>query len=307
MIKATGGNWDRNEWPVYFIAADMETLVTSQSCNDHVLCAVNELEGKFVDYVGDLITGGKKVFIDSGVYNLSTQHAKKHAITMDEALGLAPDKVHGFNELFDRYVEIMRRFGEGVWGYIEIDQGGRENKIKTRARLEEMGLSPIPVYHPFNDGWDYFDYLAERYDRICMGNVVMADTQTRKRLIATAWERRRKYPHLWIHALGMTPSETTTAFPVNSCDSSTWISNVRWGTHKALTANATPSDLGMDFIYDTQVAPEAPRGHRKARVLCAYDAFMTSRTMRVMAEDQEKSLGADIGMFDKPSTKGKLK
>ena len=62
--------------------------------------------------------------------------------------------------------------------------------------LEQMGLRPIPVYHPFNDGWDYFDYLAERYDRICFGNVVQADRETRKRLVATAWERHRKYPHL---------------------------------------------------------------------------------------------------------------
>ena len=61
---------------------------------------------------------------------------------------------------------------------VEVDQGGRENKIKTRARLEKMGLRPIPVYHPLNDGWDYFDYLAENYDRICMGNVVNAEASS---------------------------------------------------------------------------------------------------------------------------------
>lgn len=59
------------------------------------------------------------------------------------------------------YVEIIRKFENDAWGCIEIDQGGRENKIKTRAMLEGMGLRPIPVYHPFLDGWDYFDYLTE--------------------------------------------------------------------------------------------------------------------------------------------------
>jgi hypothetical protein len=52
--------------------------------------------------------------------------------------------------------------------------------------LEQMGLRPIPVYHPFNDGWHYFDYLAERYDLVCFDNVVQADRETRKRLVATA-------------------------------------------------------------------------------------------------------------------------
>lgn len=297
-IKATGGTWDRNHWPVYFIAANMETLRISASCSKHVLVAVNELEAdRDVASVGDFIRAGKHVFIDSGVYNLSTQHANAHGITMNEALGLSPSDVDGFDELFERYVELMRQFGDSVWGYIEIDQGGRENKIKTRARLEDLGLKPIPVYHPFNDGWDYFDYLAQRYDRICFGNVVMADSATRKRLIATAWERRRKYPHLWIHALGMTPSETTTAFPINSCDSSTWISSVRWGSHKALIANSHASELGQDFLYDFDVDPTDKKGHRKARTMCAYDATIVGRTMRQIAGDQRDELGCDPGMF----------
>ena len=112
-------------------------------------------------------------------------------MTMDEVLSMAPEKLDGFDSLFDKYVRIIKEIGEESWGYIEIDQGGKDNKIKTRDRLHKLGFNPIPVYHPLVDGWDYFDYLAERYDRICLGNIVQAQNETRKRLLATMWERKR--------------------------------------------------------------------------------------------------------------------
>lgn len=297
-IKKTGGTWDRTHWPVYFVAADVGTLDSGFACSTHMLAAVNQLNSaRDLSTVIKFMDAGRSVLIDSGVYELSTRHAEAHGLSMNEALALAPARVDGFNDLYSRYCTLMQQLGDRAWGYIEIDQGGMDNKIKTRARLEAAGLRPIPVYHPINDGWDYFDFLAKRYDRICFGNVVMADIGARKRLIATAWERRRKYPHLWIHALGMTPSETTTAFPINSCDSSTWISSVRWGQHRAMIANGTPSELGLPFVYDQKADPQSGRGHEKSRLMCAYDAAIVGRTMRQIANDQREALGADPGMF----------
>jgi hypothetical protein len=296
-ITKTAGNWDSKNWPVYFGASSTTRLKDSVHVLKHILVAVNELEGaSSLKQLGGYIDNGNAVFVDSGVFGLSTTHAKKHGVTMDVALGMAPDQIDGFDELFERYVTIMRQFGDRLWGYIEIDQGGRENKIKTRERLETMGLRPIPVYHPFNDGWDYFDYLAERYDRICFGNVVQADSVTRRKLIATAWERRRKYPNLWIHALGMTPSETTTAWPINSCDSSTWLSSIRWGEHSSQIANKKGWDIGLGWVYDPAGAG-TPTGHEQAAAMCGYDANFMGRNMQVMANDQRKSVGCDIGMF----------
>lgn len=297
-IIATAGSWNKKDCPLYFVAANMETLRLASACTKHVLVAVNELESeRDIKSVHDFVEAGKSVFIDSGVYNLSTQHAITHNVSMDVALGMAPDKIDGFDHLFAQYTQLITDIGHKVWGYIEIDQGGRENKIKTRARLEGLGFRPIPVYHPFNDGWDYFDYLAKRYDRICFGNVVQADPPTRKRLIATAWERRRKYPHLWIHALGMTPSETTAAFPINSCDSSRWIGLVRWGHHQPMFAGT--GEMDPQFVYDTRVDPSHSRGHRKSRLMCAFDALNVTRTMQNMVAAQVDELGADPGMFTK--------
>lgn len=280
---------------MYFAAADHGTLAIAESTTINILSAVNELET--LGPLDKLIALKKNILLDSGVYWLSTQHAQAHGITMDKALGLAPDKVDNFDKLFDTYVELTSARGDQIWGYIEIDQGGRENKIKTRARLEAMGLRPIPVYHPFNDGWEYFDYLAERYDRICFGNVVMAETPVRKRLLATAWERRRKYPHLWIHMLGLTPNELTTAFPINSCDSSAWISSVRWGRHQVTVMNKILGDLDRGFVYDVGAHAESDRGHEKSRRMCGYDAHVINVTMHACFADQRDELGCDPGGF----------
>ncbi len=297
-MKRTGGRWDPKEQNVYFIASDVGSLIEGAKASDHLLVAVNEIGGnEELERLEGWADKGKRVFIDSGVFNLANSHAKKHDMRMDVALGLAPDEIDGFPALYASYVAMMKRIGPKVWGYIEIDQGGRENKIKTRARLEAEGLAPIPVYHPFNDGWDYFDYLGENYDRICFGNVVQADRITRQRLLATAWERRRKFPNLWIHMLGMTPNEWLHAFPVNSCDSSTWLRLVRWASAFTAPVALKPfTHMSKNFTYAFGADGDAVNGHKRARQLGGYDAAMLVKNWRaVMTEYREQ--GCDPGLY----------
>ena len=189
------------------------------------------------------------VFIDSGIFALTNNHKRKYNITMDEALALSPNKIEGFSKLYDKYVELLTKYGDRSWGYIELDQGGRENKKKTRKKLEDAGLRPIPVYHPFNDGWDYFDELAENYDRICFGNVVQARGVERMKLIATAYNRHREYPDLWIHLLGYQVNELMNALPVDSCDSSSWLSGTKWGQTREYSLGRIIGNLEDEYIY----------------------------------------------------------
>lgn len=297
-ITKTGGTWDFNAWPVYFAAANMDTVLRASSMLHYMLIAINDFREADLKEIYKSIEDGKHILIDSGVFNLANSHAKNHGMKMDDALGLAPEKIDGFNALFEKYTTLLRELGPKCWGYIEIDQGGKENKTKTRERLEMMGFNPIPVYHPFNDGWDYFDFLAQRYDRICLGNVVQANAATRKRLIATIWERRRKYPHLWIHALGLTPSDLTTAFPMNSCDSSSWVSALRWANGRFLSSGQQLSGMPQGFVYHLGKTDDEGSGRKKANLLCGYDAEMLNRVMHTTIDDQREGLGTDCAMYD---------
>jgi hypothetical protein len=77
-------------------------------------------------------------------------------------------------------VEHATTYADRLSGYTELDQGGRDHKRRTRTRLHDLGLNPIPVYHPFNDGWDYFG--AEQYAKFVdvggrAGYVILAVNQ----------------------------------------------------------------------------------------------------------------------------------
>lgn len=224
MIRTGGGQFRPKEKHLFFSAG-----TPGSHTPEHFLIAVNDLPRVgFEKHLEEHFEAGKKVFLDSGIFNLTNDHKRKHGGTMDEALSLAPEEIDGFQELFDKYVAVTKRYGDDLWGYIELDQGGRDNKRRTRNRLHDLGLNPIPVYHPLNDGWDYFDEIAQNYDRMCFGNMVQANMPTRVRLLHTLWERHRQYPELWVHVLGMTVSEWSLPMPPDSCDSSSWLNGLRY-------------------------------------------------------------------------------
>lgn len=244
MKKKTGGTaFDPHEEPVYFQAGlnSAGYFFGVERC-EHTLMAVNDMldtKGLYEDMQAR-IDRGQKVLLDSGIFWLTNRHMRAHGITMDEALSLHPTEIDGFEDLYDGYVATMKRF-PGLWGYVEMDQGGAERKRETRAKLEAEGLAPMPVYHPVNDGWDYFDELCQQYDRICVGNVVQANKSDRCKLLRTLWERHRRYPDVWIHVLGLTPNEAIATYYFNSCDSSSIVNMLRYGF-----TNSTP--IGMSSL-----------------------------------------------------------
>lgn len=298
-MKRTGGDWSPDEKNIFFIAGDAEVFVEGAPLNDHLLIPVNAMKAaSSLDSMRSWIAKGKSVLLDSGVFNLTMEHVRAHGVRMDEALSLAPDEIDGFDGLFELYCKVIASLGAESWGYIEIDQGGRENKIKTRAKLEKMGFNPIPVYHPLNDGPDYFDELAQNYDRICLGNIVQADGSMRKRLLSDIWERRRKYPNLWVHVLGLTPSQLQNAYPIDSADSSSWLAPVRYGAGSAKDRIALSgySHLPRGFTYDYAADAEHPTGYLKARSLGAYLARFVGLNWRGLLSEYS-GLGLDPDLY----------
>ncbi len=288
LMPTAGGTFDRDERPIYFTAGGGEF-----NAGSHVLMAVNELMADAEEQrLRDLLDAGCRVLLDSGIFWLTNRHCRSHGVTMDEALALAPDELDGFAELRDRYVYLTRTYGDWLWGYIELDQGGRDNKRVQRAALHDLGLSPIPVYHPLVDGWDYFDELAAAYDRICVGNIVQASAPVRLRLLHTIWERRRNYPHLWIHALGLTANEWCLPIGPDSCDSSSWLAPLRWNHQRIETALLRRvGDLPAGFRY----APGDSASYQAAARLCADAATALGRCWQHAAHRAQELAGSAVG------------
>jgi len=290
----TQGRWDRqNDRNVYFLAGNFHRL----ACNGghrYLLIAVNELTDRVVSELEKLCDDGVAVLLDSGIFWLTNEHKRAHGITMNEALALHPNEIDGFDDLLAKYLKVVDRLGDKLWGVIELDQGGKDRKRETRAMLHSKGVNPIPVYHPLNDGWDYFDELASQYDRIAIGNVVQADAKTRLSLLTTLWERRRRYPDLWVHMLGYTLDATLLGWPVDSADSSTWLTGVRWaaGTQEfSLLSRA--GMLGPEFGYVLGSEPACDRGAHQAVRLGATTMKTATLNWRSYLSEMNDVLGLD--------------
>jgi hypothetical protein len=285
MIK-TGGVWDPTDRHIVF-AASNPTVLKICIHNKNVLAPMDRLAAEGgVSTIDQFVEEGRNVFVDSGIFNLAMEHARQHDCSMNEALALAPDAIDGFDDLMEKYLAIVGEAGDRCWGYIEMDQGGRENKIKTRAFLESKGLRPIPVYHPLNDGWDYFDELAQNYDRICLGNIVQADQKTRVRLLTTVLKRRQAYPNLWIHGLGMAPVPYLMSLHLDSVDASTFLFPVRWSKWPVTAAMTKAVLMPEEFKYRLDSESESPMGHHELKRLLGFDLVAHQRHWRAHVRRQ---------------------
>jgi hypothetical protein len=267
LIRTGGGRYDPTDKPLYFISSNTDRLRQAGPMHDSILVAVNELRGeKDRQIVQGFFAGGAKILLDSGIFNLGMQHGRAHDLGFYEVLQLAPEQIDGFGKLEDAYTQLVTAYADQLWGYVELDQGGMHNKIRMRAKFEAKGLRPIPVYHPLVDDPSYFDYLGQRYDRICIANVVQSPIEVRRRILATVWEKKRRYPELWVHVLGYTPDPLLSAYPFESADSSTFLAAMRWGL--ALDrAFGKPLDLRRGFVpglLSEGVSQDHPRGNNKA-------------------------------------------
>lgn len=292
----TAGVWDPTDRHVYFLAAGLSRQQWARVNHGYVLLAVNDITtDKHVAVIEDMLERGAKVLLDSGVFWLTNEHKRAHGITMNEALQLAPEDIDGFDWLWERYCKIVTRFGDRVWGYIELDQGGRENKKKTRAKLNDLGLKPIPVYHPLNDGAEYFDELATTSDRICWGNVVQANAVERKAMLWTLWDRHRQYPDLWVHVLGLTPNQYLNALPVDSADSSTWLNVVRWDGYTERSMLRALSKMDPNYKYRIgETGEEAQDSDKRALAMSAFGMSCLQRGWRHWQERVEDQLGLPL-------------
>jgi len=174
--------------------------------------------------VGNQLKNYGHVFMDSGVFGLAMQHARKHGLSHNDALNVPPEQVDGWDDFLALYIRVCSTYKDRFWGYAELDLGGTDRKIKTRALLEAQGLRPMPVWHPLTDGLEYGEFLMKTYDRICVGNLVKSDEESRKTVLRMVARVKGDRPTPWIHALGLAPVPFAISFPINSLDAMTWMS-----------------------------------------------------------------------------------
>lgn len=226
----TDGRWSMADAPTYFAAIVSAHIPNVAPLNQFLLCTAPDVErNDTLERCAEYCQQGGRLMIDSGVFGLAMAAAKKRGVSHNEGLKTPPEQIEGWHEFMQSWRRCIDRLRDCCWGYVEIDLGGTEQKRKTRAMLEADGYRPIPVVHPISDGWDYFDELADRYDRLCIGNLVKSNERVRIDILRTVAERRVGRRVKWIHALGVTAAPVWLSAPTESCDSTSHANSLMYG------------------------------------------------------------------------------
>lgn len=295
MIETAGGRYDPEARPIYFIATLLSWGWNEYLQHDYWLIPLNDIREKRLPVVDEAVEMGRVMLLDSGIYSLVADFARDNFLPFNQALAIHPDGMAGFSRLYQDYIDFVAAYEDDLWGYIELDIGGPKVKTELRKRLENNGFRPIPVYHPLTDPPEYVGHLLENYDRIAMGNFAQSPPTTRRVLIRLAWRLKQHYPGRWIHLLGATASQNTIAYPVDSVDSSTWSSGLRWPESQAVYAAATQvSKLSMDYQY--YIGDDGDRSRDRGAMLGSYIAGFLHRTWRGWFADLASS-AAELDPF----------
>lgn len=264
MIQ-TAGTWDADAGRIFF-APELRAFFDKMVYAKDVLFAVGDIRSNDVDAFRK-VCKGRRVLLDSGVFGLAMRTAKNLGLSHDAALSLPPEQIEGYDALMSTYREVVSDMEPDIWGYIEVDYGGRERKKIVRAELEADGFRPIPVFHAMLDGWDYFRELDEQYDRICLGSMVKSTPAQRLEILHRVAEERRNVK--WIHSLGVTPTAVWQSCPTESCDSTAWSKSRMYGGPMSGLAS-------WRTVHDESLGYETERYHELKRVQEA-EAFYWSQ------------------------------
>lgn len=255
-LKRTGGGaFDPLMQGLHFFATGLQWhLRVSPAGHKSYLVAVNHIsEGSNGEReLEELLSiPNVRVFLDSGIFTLCADHARKHNLQLEEVFGFQPEQIEGYDKLKNRYLDLIVKYQDRLWGFVELDMGGTETKIRVRTELERRGIRPIPVFHPMHDSWQYYEQLITEYDRICVGNIVNASPKTRAMVLTEAAIRKKRTgSNCFIHILGSSANALITSLRFESCDSSSWNSRLRFPVLNTVNLEGNMAGLPGWFLYE---------------------------------------------------------
>lgn len=145
------------------------------------------------DYEIDVLRGiadrGVRILLDPDLHSLRRTAVYATGRSYRSVLGDEPEALAGYAERFDRYVAVLERIGDRVWGYLGIDQGSVSARAIAQAALEGAGFQPIPTAHALGGSRDleYLAELADVHDRVALSGMDALSAGARQKVLARLW------------------------------------------------------------------------------------------------------------------------
>jgi hypothetical protein len=121
---------------------------------------------------------------------------------------------------------------------------------------------------------------------LCIGNVVNASPGVRSKLLYEVHRRWRNYPQVWLHTLGVSPNHHVNTGRFSSCDSSAWMSSMRWGKPNPSYTLGERAYLLPDWLCPA-IGGGLPT-YSKATNVCATQVALHDRSRRVHMQEMKE-------------------
>lgn len=185
---------------------------------------------------------GRNLFIDSGAHGLYNEHVfrvKRNALPHDQRyqwFWTGEKFTPEFVEYLDTYAEFVKRFGEGLDLYANVDTifSPKLTWLGQQYLEEYHGLRPVPVIH-YGTPMKWLEkYLAKDYSYIALGGIGQEISQS----VYQAWADRAfericdqpsREPLTKVHGFAMTAVKFMRRWPWYSVDSTTWLTFGSYG------------------------------------------------------------------------------
>lgn len=157
-------------------------------------------------------------YADTKVYNKQMPRFKSGGFDLLLDSGAFSIWKRGFDvDILDYSIYIEKH---DISKYIVLDVIGDHKKTMENQRvMEELGLSPIPVFH-MNSSILNLGSICEKYPYVCLGGTVGSSFGKRVEFFKSVFDA---FPFHKFHGLGLTDSRIMKMFPFYSVDSTTWL------------------------------------------------------------------------------------
>lgn len=165
----------------------------------------------------------RKVLIDQAVHDLPVPSVRFFADS-----GAHSARTLGIHLDTDLYGDWLRKWHSQFTIYANLDViFGPAATWNNQMRLEEHGLSPMPVFHT-GEPWSWLEkYLEAGYTYIALGKLLGNSWKVLRPWLAKAF--RIADGQAVFHGFGLTSWNAIREFPFYSVDSSSWTTVYRYG------------------------------------------------------------------------------
>ncbi len=149
---------------------------------------------------------GLRVLLDSGAFSLHRARQRGKEVR---------------DILLEDYCQFIREHEDILEGYFVLDVVGDPHQTrKNLQRMEEMGLSPLPVFHLGSPYSELQEMVDAGYPVIGLGGTVNAPHFEKIAFLETVFNN---FPGQCFHGLGISDYRLLARFEFFSCDSRTWL------------------------------------------------------------------------------------